>query len=78
VKIRENQQRVARRTDARALSHNLWGYIYILLNIMHLLNCPLQQTSHALFTRQLLEKHHMSALAKHPLIRQLPEKYHTT
>jgi hypothetical protein len=64
LKISKDQQSVARRTNARALI--CWVLLIPFLNI----TCPL---------RDLLQPNilsHVCFTATHPLIRQLPEKYH--
>jgi len=53
---------VARRSNARASSHCLWGSVYSFLTIARPLKC--------LFSA----KYHITC----PLIKQLPEKYHAT
>ena len=95
AKPKEDQQRMARRTNARALS-TVEVYLYPFLSITYPLKflflenvtcyffqaasrktgciCSHQKIlSHVCFSKT---SSHVSASAKHPLIRQFPEKHH--
>ena len=75
ARISEAQRSVARWTNARVPSHCCWGCIYILSKHHTLSQASSPAKRHMPFHKDSFKN--VSVPAKHPLIRQLPEKHLT-